>query len=112
VPWQNLGDENTEALATAATLAAIAAPHPLTANTAAIGSLRIVAVKLAVAVYSFRAAAVRAPLLLERKRCSSSASRSRTNRVPGNCIRSCCRKTDYPVEPFFDGTPRRRDSVH
>jgi hypothetical protein len=50
VPWQDIGDENTKALATAATLAVIAAPHPLTAKTAAIGSLRIVAVKLAVAV--------------------------------------------------------------
>jgi hypothetical protein len=30
VPRQNLGDENAEALATAATLAVIAAPHPLT----------------------------------------------------------------------------------
>jgi len=65
VPRQNLGNENTEALATAAALAAVAAPDPLAPNTAAIGSLRIVAVKLAVAVQSFSAAAVRALLLLE-----------------------------------------------
>jgi len=50
VPRQNISDENAETLATAPTLAVIAAPHPLTAKTAAIGSLRIVAVKLAVAV--------------------------------------------------------------
>ena len=50
MPWQNVGDENAKALATAATLAVIAAPYPLTANTAAIGSLLIVAVKLDVAV--------------------------------------------------------------
>jgi len=50
VPWQYVGDEKAEALATAATLAVIAAPHPLTAKTTAIGGLRIVAVKLAVAV--------------------------------------------------------------
>jgi len=50
VPRQHLGDENAEALATAATLTVIAAPHPLTAKTATIDGLRIVAVKLAVAV--------------------------------------------------------------
>jgi len=50
VPWQNVGEEDAEALATATTLAVIAAPHPLTAKTAAIGGLRIVAVKLAVPV--------------------------------------------------------------
>jgi hypothetical protein len=50
VARQNVGKEKAEAAPTAATLAAIATPHPLTAKTAAIGGERIVAVKLAVAV--------------------------------------------------------------
>jgi hypothetical protein len=50
VARQNIGQENSEAVATAATLAAVAAPHPLATQTTASGSPRVVTVELAVAV--------------------------------------------------------------
>jgi hypothetical protein len=50
VARQNVGKEKAEAAPTAATLAAIATPHPLAALTTACSGVRIIAVKLAVAV--------------------------------------------------------------
>lgn len=50
VPRQNISREQAEAAATAAALAAITAPDPLTAKSAAIGLERIVAVKSAMPV--------------------------------------------------------------
>ena len=50
VARQDLSRENGEAAATAATLAPVATPDPLAALRAALSGLRLVAVKLAVAV--------------------------------------------------------------
>jgi hypothetical protein len=48
--WQNVGDENAEAAATATAPTAVTAPNPLTARATAVGGQRIIAVKLAMSI--------------------------------------------------------------
>jgi len=88
-PWsrhgmsrQHLRQENRKTPATAATLASIAAPHPLAPvhPSLAVGRARVVTVKLAVAVQSLSSPACRTAELLKQKRCSVSSLRPCTKR--------------------------------
>ena len=87
---QHLGQEEGKGPSAAATLAAIGAKDPLAAQRLAIHGDGIIAVKSAMTIQALRAAAVRTPLLLERKRSSSSCSRLPTKQKAGLAIRCCC----------------------
>jgi len=110
VARQDLGQKNGKGLAATAALAAIRTKDPLTALGLAGGLSRIVAVKFAVAVQAFSAAAVRAPLLLEGKSSAANSLAAATNRNLDFSTRACC-AIWLPRSSFFLRHDRRRDSV-
>ena len=97
---EHLGQEEGKGPSTAATLAAIGAKDPLAAQGLAAYGGRVIAVKLAMAVQALSAAAVRTPLLLERKRSSSSCLKLPTKRQVGLAIRCCCQSQPLRSSPF------------
>lgn len=78
MPRQHLSEHQREGAPATAPLAAIRTEHPLATDGAAVGLVRIVAVKETVPVQRFDLAAAGTALLFERKSASFNAEESRT----------------------------------
>jgi hypothetical protein len=111
VARQHFGQENRKRPAATSTLAPIRTEHPLAALglTTRIG--RIIAVELAVTIQTLGAAAVRTPLLLERKssRCNSSSPVRKRKNFDFNMPRVAA-KAAHPRPALFH-KHQRRDSL-